>query len=184
MKSIITLTLFSLISLTAMAQHGDHENHQKEEQVQHQHTNHLEVLIGHYMGAKNALVQDEFESAKESLKAFAEEVHNSGEMNEHEEHANKHADHHSKMAAAVTEASEAEDIKALRTALKKISVELITAVQNQGYDDTLYKQYCPMYEGGSSWLSTEKKVQNPFFGQAMHSCGDSSEIIDETNGES
>lgn len=183
MKSILTLTLLSLISLTATAQHEDHANHQQE-QEQHQHTDHLETLIVHYMEAKNALVQDNFESAEEHLQKFSEEVHSSGEMNEHKEHAEKHADHHAEMLAAVEEASESEDIKALRSAFKKISDELITAVQNQGYEGTLFKQYCPMFEGGSSWLSSEEEVENPFFGQAMHSCGDSSELINKDSDES
>lgn len=181
MKSILTLTLLSLISFTAIAQHEDHGNHQQE---QHQHTDHLETLIIHYMEAKNALVQDNFESAKEYLHAFSEEVHSSGEMNNHEEHSEKHAEHHGKMMAAVEEASGAEDIKALRSAFKKISDELITAVQNQGYERKLFKQYCPMYEGGSSWLSAEEKVKNPFLGQAMPGCGDSSELIIKDSDES
>lgn len=183
MKSIITLILFSLISFAAMAQHGDHDNHQKEKQKQHQHTDHLEVLIGHYMEAKNALVKDDLNSAKEHLDAFAKEVRSSEEMNQREEHSEKHAKHHGQMVATVKEAFETSDISKLRSAFKKISVELITAVENQGYEGALYKQYCPMYEGGSSWLSSEEKVQNPFFGQSMHSCGDSSEMIKKVDDE-
>lgn len=179
MKSILTIALFSLISFTAIAQHQDHADRQQE---QHQHTDHLETLILHYMEAKNALVQDNFESAKEHLQAFSEEVHSSREMNNHEELSEKHTKHHGKMMAAVEEASEVKDIEALRYVFKKISDELITAVQNQGYEGTLFKQYCPMYEGGSSWLSSKEEVQNPFFGQAMHSCGGSSELIDQNDG--
>lgn len=178
MKSILTLTLLTLISFSAVAQHEHHGNNDQEE-VQHQHREHLEMLILHYMEAKNALVQDNFESAKKHLGAFTKEVHSSSEMNQHENHAEKHTEHHGKMMAAVEEASASEDIKALRSAFKKISGELITAVQNQGYEGKLFKQYCPMYEVGSSWLSTEEKVQNPFFGQSMHSCGDSSELMDQ-----
>jgi Cu(I)/Ag(I) efflux system membrane fusion protein len=99
-------------------------------------------------------------------------------MNQHEEHAKNHKEHHVKIISAVTEASKSEDIATLRVAFKKISDELIAAVENQGYKGKLFKQYCPMYKGGSSWLSKEKKVQNPFFGQSMHSCGDIVEEID------
>lgn len=171
MKSILTLTLLSLVSFTAIAQHQDHADH-------------LETLILHYMEAKNALVQDNFETAKKHLRAFSEGVHSSREMNEHEEHAEKHAIHHAKMEVALQEAIEAEDIKALRFAFKKISGELIAAVQNQDFEGTLFTQYCPMYEGRSSWLSSEEEVQNPFFGQSMHSCGGSSELINENPDES
>ncbi|SMO64088.1 DUF3347 domain-containing protein [Gracilimonas mengyeensis] len=183
MKTILTLTLLSLISFSATAQHehqGDHQNHQQAEmQEAHRHTQHLDTLIHHYMDAKNALVQDDFESAKASMQAFADEVHSSSEMNQHEEHAEKHEKHHSNMVVAVEEASAAENIEELRAAFQKVSKELITAVENQGYDGTLYKQYCPMYEGGSNWLSKKEEVENPFYGQAMHSCGDAVEEISQ-----
>lgn len=183
MRSILTLILFTLMSITAAAQHehqGVHQNHQ-EMQESHQHTQHLDTLIQHYMDAKDALVQDDFQSAQRSMNTFAEEVHNSSEMNDHEAHAEKHAKHHANMVAAVTEASEAEDIGALRVAFKKMSAELITAVENQGYEETLFTQHCPMYEGGSTWLSEEEEVKNPFYGQAMHSCGDEAEKITPKN---
>lgn len=44
--------------------------------------------------------------------------------------------------------------------------------------DTLYVQHCPMAndDKGADWLSTEEKVLNPYFGEAMLRCG----IIEET----
>ena len=100
-------------------------------------------------------------------------------MNSHSEHADKHAVHHQAMVAAVNEAENAGDITAFRSAFKKISEELITAIENQGFDDTLYRQYCPMYQGGSEWISSSEDIENPFYGSAMHSCGETVEVLNK-----
>ncbi|HRN73208.1 MAG TPA: DUF3347 domain-containing protein [Ginsengibacter sp.] len=41
----------------------------------------------------------------------------------------------------------------------------------------LYQQYCPMYEGGSSWLSDSKDILNPYYGDKMLTCGTVKEAI-------
>lgn len=41
----------------------------------------------------------------------------------------------------------------------------------------LYHEYCPMYEGGSLWLSDNKEIKNPFYGDKMMECGTVKEII-------
>ncbi|MCO5286107.1 MAG: DUF3347 domain-containing protein [Chitinophagaceae bacterium] len=41
----------------------------------------------------------------------------------------------------------------------------------------LYRQYCPMYEGGSSWLSDSKDILNPYYGDKMLTCGTVKEAI-------
>jgi len=37
----------------------------------------------------------------------------------------------------------------------------------------LYRQYCPMafQNKGAYWLSSEKKIMNPYFGDKMLHCG-------------
>jgi len=143
----------------------------------HQHSTHLQTLVNSYLSIKNALTTDDFDQAKASLSEFANEVKTNSEMNSHDEHEGQHAVHHQAMVAAVNEAENAGDISTFRSAFKKISAELITAIENQGFDDTLYRQYCPMYEGGSEWISSSEDIENPFYGTAMHSCGETVEEI-------
>jgi len=144
----------------------------------HQHSDHLDILVENYLGMKNALTRDDLDETRVYFREFAEEVRSSSEMNNHEEHANQHADHHQAMVTAVNEAEKTTDIEAFRTAFKKISAELITAIENQGYEGTLFKQYCPMYQGGSTWISSSETIENPFYGSQMHSCG---ETVEELN---
>ncbi|MEX0721561.1 MAG: DUF3347 domain-containing protein [Balneolaceae bacterium] len=167
MKTSITLLFSLLLTVVATAQHEGH----------HQHKSHLDTLVAEYLEVKNALVEDDLETAKKHLEIFAEEVKGSGEMNQHEEHAEDHKAHHSAMLAAVGAASEAENIEEFRTAFRDVSEELIKAVENQGYDEKLFVQFCSMKEGGY-WLSKEEKIQNPFFGSAMPTCGSVDKTIE------
>ncbi|EKF53808.1 hypothetical protein I215_15663, partial [Galbibacter marinus] len=40
-----------------------------------------------------------------------------------------------------------------------------------GTENTLYQQFCPMYDGGSAWLSLSKDIKNPYYGSQMLNCG-------------
>ncbi|HET8865265.1 MAG TPA: efflux RND transporter periplasmic adaptor subunit [Gracilimonas sp.] len=64
------------------------------------------------------------------------------------------------------------DIEELRAEFKSISEALIKQVEKEGYEGNLFKQYCPMYDGGSAWISDEKEIENPFYGTQMHNCGE------------
>ncbi|MCF6308835.1 MAG: hypothetical protein L3J09_12915, partial [Flavobacteriaceae bacterium] len=45
---------------------------------------------------------------------------------------------------------------------------------------TVYLEFCPMADGnnGGFWLSYDKEIKNPYFGQAMLTCG---EVIETFN---
>lgn len=50
--------------------------------------------------------------------------------------------------------------------------------------DTLYVQFCPMADDykGAFWLSLESEIRNPYFGDAMLSCGEVRETWSGTSG--
>jgi Cu(I)/Ag(I) efflux system membrane fusion protein len=41
-------------------------------------------------------------------------------------------------------------------------------------DGTIYVQHCPMADNnkGADWLSKEKEIKNPYFGNSMLTCGE------------
>ena len=59
--------------------------------------------------------------------------------------------------------------KGLHSFIKKFKVENIHA----------YYQYCPMAfdNAGGYWISTEKEINNPYFGKAMPHCGETIETL-------
>jgi len=160
------ITLLALFLSTA--------NMYAQDKKEHSHDDHLSILISEYMDFKNALVADDFEKAQKHISNFAKEVKSNDEMNEHKDHQKKHETHHTKMLAAVETATAAKNIKELRNSLEGVTLELVKAVENQGYDKSaLYVQFCPMANNGkgANWLSKSEEIANPYFGQKMHKCG-------------
>ena len=63
------------------------------------------------------------------------------------------------------------DIAHQREHFKVLSKDVTDMVAITGTENTLYQQFCPMYDGGSAWLSTSKDVKNPYYGSKMLTCG-------------
>ncbi len=58
-----------------------------------------------------------------------------------------------------------------REHFKTLSKDMIDMLAITGTDGKMYQMFCPMYDGGSQWLSMEKEVKNPYYGSKMMSCG-------------
>ena len=71
-------------------------------------------------------------------------------------------------------------IKEQRSHFKQVSASLKAAVQGFGVNEKVFVAFCPMADGnkGAYWLSTEEKVVNPYFGNAMLTCGEIKEVIE------
>ena len=76
--------------------------------------------------------------------------------------------------------AQAANIETQRKHFKTLSDHFITAVQSFGINETAYKQYCPMANSdkGAYWLSKEKEVLNPYFGDQMLKCGEVKQVIE------
>ena len=170
MKSLLT-TIFTILAILFSC------SVQAQNSQSHGHPDHLEILVEEYLNVKNSLTSDELESAQKHLRAFSDEVKNSSEMNHHEEHSEQHEMHHGSMTEAVQQAEQADDIDSFRLAFREISEQLLKALENQGYEGDLFKQYCPMYEDGSAWISDSEEIANPFYGDQMHNCGETVEEL-------
>ena len=65
-------------------------------------------------------------------------------------------------------------LDSLRASFSRISAALVPILLETGAPEyTLYVLHCPMAigEGGARWVSREKKVENPYFGEEMLHCG-------------
>lgn len=70
-----------------------------------------------------------------------------------------------------------EDMVRQREHFKNLSKNMMELIAITGTDVTLYQQFCPMYDRGSSWLSLEKDIKNPYYGSKMMTCGNVKEEI-------
>jgi hypothetical protein len=80
-------------------------------------------------------------------------------------------------AAKITEAA---TLKEKRAAFSDLSNELIVLVKESGLKSgELYIDFCPMAlnDEGGYWLSSEKGIKNPYFGDSMLTCGETKETL-------
>lgn len=129
-----------------------------------------EAILKDYFNLKDALVGDDNSLAKDlgmtltkSLKSFDASSYSKGEQMELKdiiEDATEHAEHIGE-----------SDIKHQREHFKILSKDITDMVAITGTETKLYEQFCPMYDGGTAWLSTKEEVRNPYFGSQMLKCG-------------
>lgn len=76
----------------------------------------------------------------------------------------------SAQAAAVAKAAAIED---QRAKFAELSASLYRLAKMNAPSATVYYQHCPMYNKGkgANWLSQEKAIRNPYYGDQMLTCG-------------
>jgi hypothetical protein len=82
--------------------------------------------------------------------------------------------------AATTKLASTNAIDEQRQIFSAVSNEMATLVKGgQLSTGALYLEYCPMANGneGAFWLSNEKQIKNPYFGDKMLKCGSVKETI-------
>ncbi|SIQ12720.1 DUF3347 domain-containing protein [Maribacter ulvicola] len=129
-----------------------------------------EAILKDYFNLKDALVGDENDKAKMLGGTLAKSLGNLDKSTYSEsqqkelidiiEDATEHAEHISE-----------SDIKHQREHFKILSKDITDMVAITGTATKLYEQFCPMYDGGTAWLSTKEEVRNPYYGSKMLKCG-------------
>ncbi len=129
-----------------------------------------EAILTDYFMLKDALVKDDNEAAqnagKLTMNAFNDfdiSGYNAEEQKELKdiiEDATEHAEHISESPIAHQ-----------REHFKQLSIDVTDMVAITGTKNTLYEQFCPMYDKGSAWLSASNEVKNPYLGSKMVTCG-------------
>ena len=75
---------------------------------------------------------------------------------------------------------ETQDIKVQREAFANYNLAFYKSIKDFGLEDiTTYYQYCPMAvdQKGAYWFSEIREIKNPYFGDAMLTCGETSETL-------
>ncbi|MGO2103367.1 MAG: efflux RND transporter periplasmic adaptor subunit [Psychroflexus halocasei] len=140
----------------------------------------LNKVYKNYIDLKDALVQDNTAKATEDAKAL---LNNSSQVDmtlvKGEAH-DKWMSLSKEIKASATAISETSDLKAQRKYFRDLSLHFIKAVQIFGVNEKVYVEFCPMADSyeGAYWLSQDEKVINPYFGDAMLTCGEVKEIIE------
>lgn len=131
-----------------------------------------QAVLNDYLNLKDALVADDNAKAKKLGATLVTSLGNleastnfsdaqRGNLKDIIEDAIEHAEHISE-----------SDIDHQREHFKILSKDVIDMVAIAGTKNTLYQQFCPMYDGGSAWLSMSKDIKNPYYGSKMLDCGE------------
>jgi len=73
------------------------------------------------------------------------------------------------------------DLEHQRGHFPSLSEQVYKLVKNGNLNGTLYWDFCPMANDGKGayWLSNEKEIKNPYFGDKMLKCGSVKETVGE-----
>lgn len=140
----------------------------------------IRKLFDHYFPLKDALVEGDFSQAKKQAAALKSALEQTP-MTLFEGAAHTRWMSISKPAAAALEQfRKAGDLETARSAFKPLSEQMVALARAFGpFDAAIFVQHCPMADDniGADWLSLDKAIRNPYFGDKMLKCGSVTETI-------
>ena len=155
MKNVVTSMALALLTSVGMAQTGVSFKDAK-----------VETAYNDYIQLKNALVASKPDEAKDAAGKLKTSLASVKE--------GKNA------IAEATKISKATNLDEIRKTFSSLSNEMKTVVKaGQVLKGELFVEYCPMANNntGAYWLSNEKEIKNPYFGDKMLKCGSVKETI-------
>lgn len=194
MKKIIFALAISVVSLAACNSDGSKSNKENELAADTTQANTapaspdeetksgtaISGIVNNYLQLKNALANDESKAAatagSEMITAFKNfdksslSSDNKKMYEDIKDDAIEHVEHIS---------MNGDNIKHQREHFETLSKDMYDLVKTFGAGQTLYQDYCPMYNdnNGAAWLSETKEIQNPYLGKNMPACGEIKEEI-------
>ncbi len=160
---------------------SDHTNMNERLAVSEKFQKQLKVVYNDYINLKDALVKEDSKNTSVNATSL---LNNLGKVDmKLLSDNNAHAHWMSlvkEIQSSATSISKTSDIKAQRDHFKHLSSHLINTVQLFGVKEKVYVEFCPMADNnnGAYWLSKEEKVINPYFGEAMLTCGEVKQVIE------
>ena len=157
------------------------EKNEKRIEVSDDFKNQLKQVVENYISLKNALVGDDSEKAKKSANAILQSLDQVDMKLLNQEDARVlWMNLEKKIRSASESIASTSEITKQRIEFKTLSSDLTMAVQMFGINQKVFNQFCPMADNnnGAYWLSLEEEIRNPYFGSAMHSCGNVAEVLE------
>jgi Cu(I)/Ag(I) efflux system membrane fusion protein len=143
--------------------------------------NQLKLVFNDYIKLKDALVKEESKEASTLSKNLLNNLSKIDVklLKDKETHTQWMA-LEKEIKASAGLISESSNIAAQRSNFKDLSTKLTNAIEVFGVNEKVYHQYCPMADNnsGAYWLSKEENVINPYFGDAMLTCGEVKQVIE------
>lgn len=126
----------------------------------------LNAVYQHYTHLTTALINGDAKEARlasNAIEAGAKEISEAKDL-----------------GSAAAKITAAADIEKQRIAFSQLSQDFIELAKKSGMKSgQLYVDFCPMAlnDKGASWISSEKGIRNPYFGDKMMTCGEVKDSI-------
>lgn len=120
-----------------------------------------------FVASDPALVKAEARNLKAILKAIDAKMLSGPALNDWSNYVNN-------IDMSLVEILSSDDIEAQRTSFSALSDNLYKSIKAYGLGTaTAYYDFCPMAfnDQGAYWLSDNKEIRNPYFGDKMLTCG-------------
>jgi membrane fusion protein, copper/silver efflux system len=138
----------------------------------------LKEALNHYYHLKDALVRSEAAEASNGAQAMYNVLDTVEITNE------ENRTHIDGLLATIKNdlqnISATGDLEKQREYFEPVSDNFYELLKTTGVSgETVYRQYCPMAfdDKGAYWLSSEKEIRNPYFGDVMLKCGSVKETL-------
>ncbi|SHJ04777.1 efflux RND transporter periplasmic adaptor subunit [Algibacter luteus] len=141
----------------------------------------LKVVYNDYIKLKDALVKEDSKNTSDNATSLLNNLSKVDMKLLTDNNAHTHwMSLVKEIQSSATFISKTSDIKEQRDHFKHLSSHLINAVQLFGVKEKVYVEFCPMADNnnGAYWLSKVEKVINPYFGEAMLTCGEVKQVIE------
>lgn len=84
------------------------------------------------------------------------------------------------LASLAAKITDADELETQRSLFAQLSSEMIAKMKHTGLQSgEVYVEFCPMAlnDKGAFWLSNQKQIKNPYYGESMLDCGEVKEIL-------
>ncbi len=149
-----------LVLLIALGNFGAHAQQNQSSAKPSFKDENLGAAYEHYIHLKNALVESNSEEAKMAASQLQKSLSSIPSAKA--------------ASAEAAKISASTDLTKQRSSFSKLSNEFTTLVKaNKLTTGAVFVEYCPMANNneGAYWLSSEKEIKNPYFGEEMLNCG-------------
>lgn len=126
-----------------------------------------DILLKNYLAVKDALVNSDSKTSSSAIATFYRDIKKDSDFEQKSE-----------LIKAAEKLNMAKDLDKQREAFMKVSTQVWNVIkQGEKGSKQVYYQYCPMKK--AYWLSTESEIRNPYYGDAMLSCGKVAEKLNK-----
>ena len=163
------------------AENENHSNMNERMKVSVEFQNQLKSVFNEYINLKNALVKDDSKSVVAESKKLLDNLSKVDmQLLKSDKNHNHWMSIEKEIKMVTVSISKTLDLKEQRNHFKDLSTYLTNAIEVFGINEKVYHQFCPMANNnkGAYWLSKEEKVINPYYGEAMLTCGEVKQIIE------